>query len=37
MAERADLFSATEQLDYRNLTERTFDWNLWIEMEMRRR
>ena len=37
MAERADLFKATEQIDFRALNPGSFDWHLWIDMESRRR
>ena len=37
MCERAGLFESMDSIDYTMLTEQTFDWNLWIEQELRRR
>ncbi len=37
MCERAGLFEPMDLLDYSLLTEDTFDWDLWIQQESRRR
>lgn len=37
MCERAGLFESLGFADYNELTEETFDWNVWIEQETRRR
>lgn len=37
MGERSELFSTLKRVEYIYLTEDTFDWQLWIDTEMRRR
>jgi len=37
MADRAGVFDAVESIDYAMVTEKSFDWPLWIEQESRRR
>ena len=37
MAKRAKMFEPQHPVDYKVLTEQTFDWRLWIEQETQRR
>lgn len=37
MCKRDGLFEPIETVDYIMLNEETFDWDLWIEQELRRR
>ena len=37
MVERACFTGATEVVDYSEISEANFDWQLWIDQETRRR